>query len=119
MSEPVIEYGEWETVDLCKTCGVIVNDRYQIYRNGSPCCSNCGAVSKYVLSTFTTTRRYCYTYKPSWYEFWKKVEGYWEWSGKSLSSTGGLSIPSHLMVGRTLSNFTPTIAAAGIASGLF
>lgn len=110
----VIKYGKWESVDLCKSCGVIVYDKYQI--GNVPCCKNCGAVSQYVLDVYSTTRRYCYTHIAPWFKFWEKTNGHYEWSGKH---TDNCAIPAPIMAGRRLSNQTFAIAAAGIASGLF
>jgi len=112
--DPVIKYGEWHSIELCKSCGIIVHDKYQLGK--VPCCNNCGATSNYVLDVYSTTRRYCYTYIPPWYKFWERKKGYYEWSGKHAD---GGSVPSGLMSGRRISNQTITIAAAGLASGLF
>ena len=120
MTEVVLKYHKWQTVELCKSCGVIVLDKYGF--GSPPCCDNCGAVDKHVLDVYITTRRFCTTYNPPWYKPWGKEKGYWEWSGKVLddSYTGSpSSIPTNFMVGRRLSNTPTVIAAAGVASGLF
>lgn len=100
--------GGWQVVFLCKSCGEIIS-KDEIYYSDNTC-RHCGHPSKYLMEHYQTSRRKV------------RISGVtsWEWSGKCVDSPNG-GIPSTLMLsmGRKVINPTTTIAAAGLASGLF
>jgi len=109
-----VTYDKWEVAYLCKFCGIELTYD-QIYHRDCTC-ENCGHVSSYLMDHYKTSNRSVYVGG----KFSHK-----EWSGKHSGDIGEGSptiIPTNLMagMGRVPSlNTTPTIVAAGVASGLF
>ncbi len=105
--------GPWENAYLCSNCGEYLSSAVTESHWGKPC-HNCGATDTYCPNSIQTSRRFVCT-KRTGFWFWKKEEGFYEWTGKS----GGYKLEAKYTKGRKILNTPTTIAAAGIASGLF
>ena len=76
----IIKMGSWERVDLCVSCGAVVDPHH------SKVCKHCGHVGKHILAeVITTSRRRVTTFIPNWFQRLKGMmtESYWEYSGKT------------------------------------
>jgi hypothetical protein len=111
--------GQWQPVQLCSTCGYELS-RFHIFDN--KLCPHCAATATFCLDTLRTAKRWVVDFKPT---FWqrctgKKTLGHWEWSGKAEKAADTAAL-AKFMPGRHVAGGmnTVTIAAAGIASGLF
>lgn len=111
--------GPWLRVSLCAHCGFELSRQAIFDRK---ICPNCAATSKICLSTMTTAKRWVLDFKPS---FWQKCRGkrpigHWEWSGKSDSGPDIHDVTGRVPGRQIASGMnTVSIAAAGVASGLF
>ncbi len=111
--------GPWLPVSLCKTCGYEL-DKQAIYY--AKVCPGCAATATFCLDTVLTAKRWVQVLKPTLWQRCKgqKPMGYWEWSGKAEGGTD-CAVTTGLRPGRRIASGMNivTIAAAGIASGLF
>lgn len=111
--------GEWRPVSLCATCGFELCDQ-EIYYD--KVCPGCAATATFCLNVLRTAKRWVPSFKPSFLQrcLGKKELGQWEWSGKAEGSSD-CSRVTGLIPGRRIAGGmnVVTIAAAGIASGLF
>lgn len=115
------KYGEWKKIELCKCCGHIVN-YYQIFETQT--CPNCATVGTYLLPTVTTSARKVYTFMPTRLQklMGKKPEYELEWSGKICKHDDkhvDLTQKALSIHGGVIRATPTTIAASGVASGLF
>lgn len=111
MSGEIVEVGPWLKTDLCEQCGYELGDGFCGAREYA--CPGCGAVGAPFGPDYISTSKRFITTKKKWFG---KNEGHWEWSGKS---SRGENISGHLMKGRRVLTAPMTIAATGVASGLF
>lgn len=113
-----MKFGKWTTVKLCRACGVVV-DRHQVY--DKQCCERCGVVGQHLLPYYLTSYRTVTTYSPTILERLKgeRSISHVEWSGKDQDNQDISNLSVMLNHNRIISMTTTTIAAAGIASGLF
>lgn len=101
---------DWECAELCANCGEYLSYSIAQTHWGRPC-NYCGAVGHVCPDTIKTSRRFITTTK----RWFRPDLGHWEWSGKK--EDGG-DVPAEFMKGKSISPAV-TIAAAGVASGLF
>lgn len=117
MSENKI--GPWIPVSLCNCCGIELGDHVIFYVK---VCPNCAATAVFCLAVKRTAKRWVQDFKPT---LWQRCQGqksagHWEWSGKGVDGVSCVGT-TDLIAGRRIAGGmnTVTIAAAGIASGLF
>jgi hypothetical protein len=111
--------GPWQPVELCAACGCELCHE-DIYDR--VVCPNCAITATFCLAVLRTAKRWVSTFRPSFWQrcLGKKASGYWEWSGKAENKSDTAAL-AKFMPGRRMAGGmnVVTIAAAGIASGLF
>jgi hypothetical protein len=111
-TDKIIYIGIWETAHLCAKCGEYLSTSAVLSHWMKPC-HRCGSIGALCPEVIKTSRRFVCTRK----YLLKPDEGYYEWSG---CTSDNASLSGHpIMVSRKICNPIVTIAAAGIASGLF
>lgn len=111
MTEDIKYKGPWRSAYLCSSCGEYLSNSVTCTHWGKPC-HRCGQVGTYCPDSIHTSRRFICTRK----RLFSKDLGYYEWSGRIVGDKG---IEEGFIDGRVAMSPTITIAAAGLASGLF